>query len=495
MASNNTVRIFFIFLFSTLVFSACTRIASSELGLGLLPSIDAYDTRDTILDVITETVDRPDSLRIYASDDHILGTITNDPAFGSTTASMYFQVKPSFFPFFIPGSKDSLVVDSAILILAYKGYYGDTSKPVKVQLKRISASTPLDPLRVYPTNFPELFDIKTDQNLGETMVDFAKVGDSLITRFEASTNTIRIRLTKALATQFLRDFDSNNAYRSDTTLQAYFPGFALSTDASTNKNVLLKINLLDTNTKLALYYNINTTAFDVARTRDTTVVNFKFSMYNNVDINFIKRNRAGSESANHINKVANDSLVYVQTSPGTMVKIKIPGLKNFANKIIHRAELIAEQVPATPGVNSLESQLLPPRYLFLGTYDTSTKLIRNVPNDFTGTTNATSFNQFGGKLQYRSINGYDNVATYNFNVSRYVQGVISRTDSLFDFRIIAPVNDSILLVPPYPYNKQAATTDYLTTSLGNQAAIGRVVLGGGSRSKFRMRLHIYYSNL
>ena len=114
MASNNTVRIFFIFLFSTLVFSACTRIASSELGLGLLPSIDAYDTRDTILDVITETVDRPDSLRIYASDDHILGTITNDPAFGSTTASMYFQVKPSFFPFFIPGSKDSLVVDSAI---------------------------------------------------------------------------------------------------------------------------------------------------------------------------------------------------------------------------------------------------------------------------------------------------------------------------------------------------------------------------------------------
>ena len=138
---------------------------------------------------------------------------------------------------------------------------------------------------------------------------------------------------------------------------------------------------------------------------------------------------------------------------------------------------------------------MPPRYLFLGTYDTSTKLIRNVPNDFTGTTNATSFNQFGGKLQYRSINGYDNVATYNFNVSRYVQGVISRTDSLFDFRIIAPVNDSILLVPPYPYNKQAATTDYLTTSLGNQAAIGRVVLGGGSRSKFRMRLHIYYSNL
>jgi hypothetical protein len=31
--------------------------------------------------------------------------------------------------------------------------------------------------------------------------------------------------------------------------------------------------------------------------------------------------------------------------------------------------------------------------------------------------------------------------------------------------------------------------------LGNQAAIGRVRLGGGSHSKFRMSLRIYYTNL
>ncbi len=495
MVSNNTVRIFIISLFSTLLFSACTRIGSSELGLGLLPSMDAYNTKDTILDVITETVDRPDSMRVYGSDDHVLGNITNDPIFGTTNASMYFQVKPNFFPFFIAGSKDSLVVDSAILILSYKGFYGDTTKPVKVQLKRISAATPLDAFKLYASNYPELYNFKTDQNLGETNVDFARIGDSLYTRFEASKNTIRIKLSKSFATQFLKEFDSNNAYRSDTTLRAYFPGFALTADGSSNKNVLLKINLLDTNTKLALYYNTNSTALTETYKRDTSVLNFKFSIYSNGDVNFIKRNRTGAEISKHIDKVANDSLVYVQTSPGTMVKVKIPGLKNFANKIIHRAELIAEQVPTAVAAGSLESQLLPPRYLFLGTYDTVSKAIRNVPNDFRGTTNATSFAQFGGRLIYKSINGYDNVASYNFNVSRYVQGVISRTDSLFDFRIIAPVNDSISLVPPYPYNKQAPIADYLTTAIGNQAATGRVVLGGGSRTKFRMRLHIYYSDL
>jgi hypothetical protein len=496
MVSNNTIRIFFISLFSTLLFSACTRISTSELGLGLLPSMDAFNTKDTLLDVITETLDRTDSMRVYVSDDHVLGNITNDPIFGTTNASMYFQLKPSFFPFFIAGSKDSLVVDSAVLVLSYKGFYGDTSNPVKLQLKRISLATPLDAFKLYASNYPELYNFKTDQNLGETTVDFTKIGDSLITRYEASRNTIRIKLSKSFATQFLKEFDSNNAYKTDTTFRAYFSGFALTADESANKNVLLKINLLDTNTKLALYYNTNSTASNATSPRDTTVVNFKFSIYSNGDVNFIKRNRAGSESANHINKVANDSLVYVQTSPGTMVKVKIPGLKNFANKIIHRAELIAEQVPTYAGAaGSLESKLLPPRYLFLATYDSVSKTFGNVPNDFQGSANASSLSQFGGKLIYKSVDGYDNVASYAFNISRYVQGVVSRAEPVFDFRIIAPVNDSITIVPPYPYNKEAPVQDYLTSAIGNQAATGRVVLGGGSRKKFRMRVRIYYSDL
>jgi hypothetical protein len=493
MVSNNTIRIFIISLFSTLVFSACTRIGTSELGLGLLPSMDAYNTKDTVLDVITESLERTDSMRVYPTDDHVLGNITNDPIFGTTNATMYFQLRPSFFPFFIAGSKDSLVVDSAILILSYKGFYGDTTKPVKVQLKRISTATPLDVLKLYPSNYPELYNFKTDQNLGETTVDFARINDSLYTRFEASTKTIRIKLSKSFATQFLKEFDSNNAYRSDTTLRAYFPGFSLTADESANKNVLLKINLLDSNTKLALYYNTNATASNATAPRDTAVVNFKFDLYSNGDVNFIKRNRTGAEIAKHIDKVANDSLVYVQTSPGTMVKVKIPGIKNFANKIIHRAELIAEQVSDAAG--SLTSQFLPPRYLFLGTYDSISKNLGNVPNDFAGTTNASSFTQFGGKLIYKSIDGYDNVASYTFNISRYLQGVVSRKDSLFDFRIIAPVNDSVSVRPPYPYNKEAPVQDYFTTAIGNQAAIGQVVLGGGSRKKFRMRVRIYYSDL
>ena len=154
MALNNLAKRISVILFVSFLFSACTRIGTTEMGLGLLPSADAFNTKDTILTVETETVDRPDSLRVYGSDDQVVGTITNDALFGSTTASVYFNLKPTYFPFLFSGSKDSLIVDSAVLILSYKGFYGDSSKPVTLNLRRLSANTPLIPDTTYASNYP-----------------------------------------------------------------------------------------------------------------------------------------------------------------------------------------------------------------------------------------------------------------------------------------------------------------------------------------------------
>ena len=496
MTSNIIVRNFFIATFSILLFSACTKISTTDIGLGLLPPLDYFNTKDTSLDVITTTVDYPDSLRIYGTDHHVVGTISDDALFGSTEASMFFQLVPSSFPFSIPGNRDSLEVDSAVLILSYKGFYGDSTKPVVLNLKRIDNSTPLiSDGTQYANNYPELYNIQASSILANPFsLDFTHVRDSVNNRYEAAASQIRIPLLSSYARMFIRNYDSTNAYRSDTTLSASFPGFALSTNPTSNKNVLVQISLNDTNTKLALYYKSTSTTSSSYK-RDTAVAYFKFSIYNNGHANFIKRNTSGSEIAKHLKNKISDSLVYVQSSPGTMVKIKVPGLKAFKNKIIHRAELIAEQVTSDPGANVLERYLLPPSYLFLGSFDSTTQRIRNVPNDFTGTNDAEGMSRFGGQLQYKTLDGVANVATYNFSISRYVQGVISRSDSIFDFRILAPVNDSIQYVYPRPQNNLPATKNYLSSSNGNQPAMGRVRLGGGTHSKRRMRLHIYYSDL
>jgi len=92
------------------------------------------------------------------------------------------------------------------------------------------------------------------------------------------------------------------------------------------------------------------------------------------------------------------------------------------------------------------------------------------------------------------LNRYDNVATYNFDLSRYMQGIVSRKDTIFDLRLIAPVNEVVKFVPQYPYNLTSGN-DYISSFFANNTAIVRVRLGGGSHSKFRMRLKVYYSDL
>jgi len=491
MAFINIIRrVTYILIAATLLFS-CTRISTSELGVDFL-SQDAISTSDTVLDVETETIILEDSLRIYPTDLQVLGDITNDPVFGNTSASLFLQLKPSFYPFFIKGTKDSIIVDSAVLVLSYKGFYGDSSKPVKIYINKIDPTTPLEVGKLYASNYANAYGIRKGVAAGNSkLFDFASAKDSINDRFENARSQIRFRLNQSIANELLKTYDSNGVYRNDTTFRNAFSGFAITTNPADKHNALIQLALLDSNTKLALYYSTSATGSVI---RDTLVTYFRFSYYSLQNANFIQRNRAASEIANHLNGFAKDSLVYVQTSPGTMVKIKVPGLKTFKNKIIHRAELIAEQVPDAARLMTTDSYMTAPNFLFLGVYDTATKQLRSVPNDYLGAMNPQAIAQFGGQKISKSLNGYSNVATYNFNVSRYVQGLIARTDSLFDFRLYAPVNDSIKFVQPYPYNK-IQITDYLSTSLGNQPAIGRVRLGGGSHSKFRMRLRIYYTNL
>ena len=117
MHSKFTVRNFIGFFgLMLMVFMSCTKVPSTELGAGLIPTIDGVITKDTILDVITDTYMDNDSVRVYKNDNHVLGAISNDPLFGKAAASMYFELAPPFFPYAIPGAKDSIRVDSAVLI-------------------------------------------------------------------------------------------------------------------------------------------------------------------------------------------------------------------------------------------------------------------------------------------------------------------------------------------------------------------------------------------
>ena len=117
----------FVVLSVLLVFFSCTKIETTDIGNGLIPSVDGVNIKDTFFDVITNTFVDDNIARVYKADDHLIGVITNDPLFGKTTASAFFELKPTNYPFSFSGNKDSIIVDSAVLVLSYKGAYGDLS--------------------------------------------------------------------------------------------------------------------------------------------------------------------------------------------------------------------------------------------------------------------------------------------------------------------------------------------------------------------------------
>jgi hypothetical protein len=473
--------------------AACTRITTTEIGAELIPSVDGVNTFDTVISVETDSFLDTDTARIYRYDNQVLGAITSDPLFGKTTATLNFELRPTFYPFFILGAKDSTVVDSAVLIMSYKGFYGDSSQPLRLTVSEISRSTPLNPNIIYPADYPALYPVNTVGNLADPIsVDIRRAGDSVKNRFENAANQIRIKLYNSVAQRFIKTYDSTNAYLSDSAFSTFFAGFALKVDAVNPANALMYVNMLDSNTKLGLYYSSSSTG---ATVRDTAVTYFRFNSLTSGLSNFITRNRAGSEVAGRLTTTSRpDSLVYVQTTPGTYVRIKIPALSTLSNRIIHRAELITEQVPDDANLLTLDRYMYGPRILLLSIYDSINKRKRNIPNDYSIGSNGPNTINFGGYRIAKTVPGYDQIWSYVFNISRYVQGIVTRKDTSFILRLSAPSNDSIHYTPAYP-NNNISQTYYLNPGYGNEAGQGRIRLGGGTHSRFRMRLRIVYSKI
>ncbi len=474
-----------------LIFTGCTRITTTDVGSGLIPPIDGVTTLDTTFNVITENYEDHDTIRVYKGDSHVVGVLNPDPLFGSSTASLFFEVGAPAYPFAMYGIKDSIIVDSAVLVLSYRGCYGDSTQPIKLNVFEVNSL--MDQFRDYPVNYPNVSPIThTLLPLAPTKtIDIRRIGDSVINRYEMSNNEIRIKLNDNFAKRMILNYDSTSEYQSDSIFRTYFNGFAVIPDPSTPANAFLSINLADTNTKLALYYS---TVYSGVAGRDTVVSNLRFNSSTSGHANFVYQNRTGSELYNHISANPKpDSLVYVQTMPGTGVKIRVPGLQSLSNRIIHRAELSMEQVPddAHPGVDNI---MTPPSYLMLSIFDSVYMHKRNIPNDFTISVSGPNISTMGGYITYKTDQGYDQVAAYSFNISRYVQGIATRSDTSFNLILTAPSNDSIYYSAAYP-NTATRSTYFLTPSYTNNVANGRVRLGGGTNVRFRMRLRIVYSKI
>ena len=473
---------FFFFSLFILFSSSCTKIITAEIGSGLIPPADGIITKDTFITVYAKNAG--DSV-IYPgiNDDHVIGYV-NDPLFGKTTAQINFQVAPSYFPYSFPVGGDSLFLDSIVMELHYDGVWGDSTQPLALHMYQLSDDQPFTIDSLYSTG--TFFENDGELTYNNAPVPVNLIGlqnDSFHAFQDSGLSTIRIRLNNQIGQEFLNTFSQYSAYQSDSVLNIYFRGFQLSPDATGNS--LARINLTNAGTKLAIYFRYLNP--DSAGVYDTTVRFFNPVSGTTAHSNYITRNSAGSQFASYYpSSNSEDSLLFLEANPGNFVNIMIPGITGFQNVLIHRAELLMEQDPDP------SDQYFTPPVLMLAGYSTDSARRIALYTDLIDNSGSVSLAGFGSiPIPHYNSTTETNNYSYSFNISRYVQGIITKNDSNYShLALYAPFYTESL------YSAETATLPFSISSVVlNYPASGRIRLGGGNSILHKMQLHIVYSLL
>jgi hypothetical protein len=494
-------RKFLRLVLSVTVFSiiswSCTKIDTTQVGADLIPAVDNVHTfADTLTVIGTQGILTPDSTRIGLTDLHVLGTISNDPLFGTTDANIYLEMKPGFFPYYFGNNKDSIGqpfapdgtgFDSVVLCLSYKKFYGDSTKPQHVRVLELDpAETNFRFDSIYQTNYQPA--VSPTNVLGEVTVipTDLKNYTFLNSRKDSANYQIRIPLNVAFLNKIIANSDSstNKPFNSDSLFKTVFKGFVIQSNGTGDNNGLFYINLTDINTRLEIHYRRkNGTPIDTAHS--SWAVSTGTSVTKSATANYINRNRAGSQ---YEHPAANE--LFIQATPGTFANLKIPGLDTFKNSIIHRAELILEEIPSALTVFNA------PAFLYVDVIDTGSMWkYKPLPYDlnpstlYNPNTSAQPFYPTGG-IDYAYFGGNQlskidpltglQMNYYVFNISRYVQDIVTKQNINYGLRVSAPYN---LLY--YGYR----------LPFSNRLAFGGIKIGNGNNPNYKLRLRIVYSKI
>lgn len=479
----------------------CTKLDTTDIGGDLLPAVDNVHTFDTILVINSSQGTFADSSIISKYDDHAVGAVNNDPLFGNTNANIFMQLKPAFYPFYFGNPNDTITgagvgLDSVVLTLKYSGFWGDSSVPVHLEVREVNDPNFRDSVfKLNPTGYQPMY---MGTVLGSADVDVRTLGNYV--KFsngrDSVKNQIRIKLSPAWAAElFNRDSTGagiNNAFYSDSVYRRLYNGIAVLGNGGGKG--LIYTNIADTSTKIEIHYRKKNngkidsvyTSFRLNPSLSNTEPNYPVSS----TVNNIIRGRAGFPVST---PAATEH--YIQTAPGTYVNISIPGLSGLDNRIIHRAEVIIEQIPTDPIV---DEYLSGPNFLYLELKDTGTtakwkpiyfdlNTAQLYDPDFKLSTqyiaNPIDFQYYGG-FRRNKVDGFGNqIKYYSFNISRYVQQIVTDHTYNYDMRLSAPFN---LIYPQY-------STSYLPYS--NNIAFGRIRIGSGSNPNYQLRLRIIYSKI
>jgi hypothetical protein len=363
-----------------------------DLGLEVQNPSDAVNLlRMNDLSVRT-SLEREDSVRTDELSLNLLGAY-NDPLLGAMRASFYTQLRPSASNI---SFGEDFSVDSLVLVLPFRGYYGDLTKLNGLQKFTVYRVTQdFAQSSVYFSN--DSLTIESTP-IGQTGFIVPILTDSAIVTGKKEVPQLRIHLNTAIAQEI-----QNNASAlvdGDAFVQL-FKGIYVKSEtrnALPGEGAMLDFSLLS-GARMDLFYKNSTN--DSLRT--------SFSVNENCT-RFTRFNHVYSEQV--LNMISTPALAdertYVQTMAGLRTRIDIPNLRSWQagrNILVNEARII---VPVN--FNDFGVYLPNPQLNMItkgedGTLETTPDLL--IGDSWAGGT-------------YDAVN-----KEYIFNVSRYIQKILT----------------------------------------------------------------------
>jgi hypothetical protein len=399
-------------------------------------------------------------------------------------AKIFLELKPEVYKWQFSGvsDPDSLYIDSVVMVLGWHGTYGDTMATQRIKVYEMDQSNDYFRQDSFFLLRNQYFTYSPANLLGTRDIIPATLNDSVKAFQDTAVGQLRIRLNNSFG-QRLLNYDTSNAYGSDSAFKTYMRGFAVEADQSFGNAIMTFGLVSENNTKLAIYYRYTKGGQD-----DTTVSYFAFTAAS-ARHNYIERSGfSGTQLAATANDVVEDNFVYLINTPGSYATVKVPDLRSLSNRIVHRAELLFDEV-----YDVSDKTFIPPEAIFLDLYDSTISKFKVVPYDYipdnTGQ-NQSIFGMFGKN----SVDGFGNlIRSWNFDITRYVQNILTGKEPLHNFRILAHrvVSDEIKV------NNSSNSGLFFTApfEINSYYTIGRVRVGGGSHPTQRMRVRIVYTKI
>lgn len=391
-----------------LIFS-CNKDAD-RLGLGLQPDEDLLEVMvsDT-LSIYAYSV-LVDSVRTDNTALSMLGSYY-DQVFGSSTASIYTQVRLSTTSI---DFGDNPLLDSIILSLEYTGkYYGDTTYTQNFKVLRMTDSISSD--TVYYSN--------QNKSLGEELANLSIIPsptDSVLVDTLKYKAQLRIPLSEEFG-QSLLDADENDLSSNDNFLR-FLNGIYITTEQMQLGGAIMYFDLVSVNSRMTTYYSNDeddslSYQFTIS-SGNARFMNFEHYNYENASSEFRAQVIEGDTSLG-------DQKLYLQAMAGVKIRFKFPYIKDWvknSNIVVNEARLLISNYDPENELDAANEVLA------LKINDDGTTGF--IPDQFEGAS------YYGG--QYNSGTG-----DYFLRISRYFQYLL--TDEAEDYGMELVVSGASLI--------------------------------------------------